>query len=84
MDRLFERIQDKLRVLCRRCFPADDPIGEGVKDKGHVDEASPGGHKREVGHPKLVWHRSPELSVHFVQRALIRRLTIGGFDLWCS
>lgn len=82
-DRLFERIQDKLLVLCCRCFPAD-PISEGINDKGHVDEASPGGHKREVGHPKLVWHAGAELAINLVQWTLISRLTVGGFDLLTS
>ena len=81
MDCLFERIQNKLRVLCCRCLPTHDAVCKGIDDKSHVDEPMPGGHKREVGHLKLVWHRSPELAINLVQRALIRRLSMGGFDL---
>lgn len=51
MDGLFQCIQDKLRVLCRRYLPAHDPIGKGINDEGHIDEAAPGRDECEVGHP---------------------------------
>jgi len=53
MDRLFQCVLDKLRVLRRRCLPVHDPIGKGINDKRDKDEPSPSGHEREVGERTL-------------------------------
>ena len=81
MDCLFQCVRDKLRVLCGRCFPTDNPIGNGIDDESHVDKTMLGRDEREVGYPQRIWLRGAELSVHLIQRTLIRRLTMGGFNL---
>ena len=82
MDRLFQCIQNKLRVLCRRCLPSDDPVCKGIDHEGDIYEATPGRNEREVGHPKFIGLRGPELAIDLVQRALICRLAIGCLDLF--
>lgn len=63
MNCLFERVQDKLRVLCRRCFPAEDPVSEDIDHERHIYKATPGRNEREVGHPKFIGPRCPELAI---------------------
>src|SRR4051795_12387451 len=49
--------------------PADNAAGIGVDDKGHIDEAGPGGHVGEVGEPEHVRLRRAELAVDVIERA---------------
>ena len=55
--------------------PADDPAGERVDDKGHVDKALPGRDIREIRHPQGIGPRRLELPVHLVRRARRRLVT---------
>ena len=50
LDRLFQSVQDNLRVLCRRCIPAQDLVRKVINKEAHIDKATPSGHKREVGY----------------------------------
>jgi hypothetical protein len=46
MERLFEGVQDEVRMRCPAGSPADDPPRISVDDEGDIDEAGPG---RDVG-----------------------------------
>ena len=49
MQCLVESIEDESRVRRSTGPPADDAAGEGIDDKGHVDEALPGRDIGEIG-----------------------------------
>ena len=52
MERLFEGVQDEVRMRCPAGSPADDPPRISVDDEGDIDEAGPG---RDVG--RIASHR---------------------------
>src|SRR6185437_11745926 len=68
MKRLFQSVQDKVRMGCPAGPPTDDPPGVGVDDEGDIDEAGPGRDIGEIREPQTVWSGSAELSVHVIQR----------------
>jgi hypothetical protein len=68
MKRLFQSVQDKVRMCCPAGPPADDPPGVSVDDEGDIDEAGPGRHIGKIREPQTVWSGSAELSVHVIQR----------------
>ena len=68
MKRLFEGVEDKVRMRCPAGPPTDDPSGIGVDDEGDIDEAGPGRDIGKIREPQTVWSGSMELSVHVIQR----------------
>ncbi len=62
-------------------IPANDPAREAINDERHINKATPGRNEREVGHPKFIGLRGPELAIDLVQGALICRLAVGCLDL---
>ena len=68
MERLFEGVQDKVRMRCPAGPPTDDPPGVCVDDEGDIDEAGPGRDIGKIREPQTVWSGSVELSVHVIQR----------------
>src|ERR1700730_10234354 len=69
MQSLFESIEHEAGMCRSRNPPADDAPGEGIDDKGDVDEARPGRDMCEVRDPQRVRPRGLELPVDVVQRA---------------
>ena len=63
MKRLFEGVQDKVRMRCPAGPPTDDPPGVCVDDEGDIDEAGPGRDIGKIREPQTVWSGSVELSV---------------------
>ena len=53
-DRLVQGVRHEARRHRRRDAPADDPAGEDINDKGHMDHPHSGRHAGEVRHPELV------------------------------
>ena len=53
-DRLVQGVRHEARRHRRQDAPADDPAGEDINDKGHMDHPRPGRHAGEVRHPELV------------------------------
>src|ERR1700761_6563558 len=68
MKRLFQSVQDKVRMCCQAGPPADDPPGVSLNDEGDIYEAGPGRHIGKIRKPQTVWSGSAELSVHVIQR----------------
>src|SRR4029077_4556896 len=80
MQSLFESIEHKAGVCRSRNPPADNAPGEGIDDKGDIDEAHPGRDIGEVRDPQRVWPRGLELPVDVVERARCRLVADRGFD----
>lgn len=49
MKRLVEGIEHEAGMSRPACPPTDDTAGEGINDKGHVNEALPGRDIGEIG-----------------------------------
>lgn len=49
MKRLIQSIEHKDRMSGPACPPTDDAVGEGINDKGHVNEALPSRDLGEIG-----------------------------------
>ena len=69
VERLFQGIQDKAGLGRARHPQADDPPGEGIDDKGDIDEPLPGRDIGEVRDPQRIRPGLLELPVHLVARA---------------
>src|SRR6202162_3667356 len=80
MQSLLESIEHKAGMCRSRNTPANDAPGEGIDDKGDVDEARPGRDIGEVRDPQRVRPRCLELPVHAVQRARRRLVADRGSD----
>src|SRR6202051_101791 len=80
MQSLLESIEHEAGMCRSRNTPADDAPGEGIDDKGDVDEARPGRDIGEVRDPQYVRPRGLELPVHVVQRARRRLVADRGPD----
>src|SRR5260370_3522432 len=80
MQSLLESIEHEAGMCGSRNTPADDAPGEGIDDKGDVDEARPGCDVREIRDPQHVRPRALELPVGGVQQ--VRRCLVAdrGFD----
>src|SRR5260370_42518044 len=76
MQSLLESIEHEAGMCGSRNTPADDAPGEGIDDKGDVDEARPGCDVGEIRDPQHVRPRGLELPVDVVQRA--RRCLVAG------
>src|SRR5690606_32403069 len=71
-DCLLEGIEGEVAPERTRYAPPHDPAAEGIDDKGHVDEALPGGHIRQIRDPELVRTLGAEVPLHQVEWALCR------------
>ena len=69
-DGLLEGIEGEIGSERARDSPAHDPAAEDVDDEGDVDEATPGGHIREVRDPELIGAFCREVAFDQVQRAI--------------
>lgn len=54
MKRLIQGIENEPGMCCSAHPPAHDATGEGVDDKGHVNEALPGCDVGKIRNPKPV------------------------------
>jgi hypothetical protein len=61
--------------------PADDGAGEDVHDECDVDDAGPGGHVGEVGHPATVRRNRGEVPLQQVIGPFVAVVADGGGDL---
>ena len=68
VERLLQRIENEPHLHRARHPPADDPPGEGINDKRHIDEARPDCDIGEVRQPQSIWPWHTELAVHAVFR----------------
>ena len=68
MERLFEGVQNEVRVRRPAGSPADDPSSIGVDDEGDIDEAGPGRDVGEVRDPERIRPWRMELPVDMIQR----------------
>src|SRR5579863_8987886 len=64
MERLFEGVQNEVRMRRPAGSPADDPPRIGVDDEGDIDEAGPSRDVGKIGQPEPIRRRSVELSIH--------------------
>jgi hypothetical protein len=65
-DRHLERVQGQVGAKRAGGLPADDEAAERVDDQGHVDEARPAGHIRQIRHPQPGGPRHGEVTIHQV------------------
>ena len=67
-DRLVQGVRHEARRHRRQDAPADDPAGEDINDKGHMDHSHSGRDAGEVRHPELVGRGGGELTIDLVIR----------------
>ncbi|MBP2449669.1 hypothetical protein JOH51_007177 [Rhizobium leguminosarum] len=72
VESLFQGIEYEAGLGGSACPPADDAACERIDDEGHVNEALPSRHIREIGKPQHIRPRCAKLAVYAVERAWSR------------
>ena len=72
MKCLLQSIEYEAGMGGSACPPADDAGCERIDDEGHVNEALPSRHIREIGKPQHIRPRCAKLAVYAVERARSR------------
>src|SRR6266542_2241630 len=68
VESLFKSVERKVATQRARCAPSDDAAREHIDDEGHVREAAPCRHVREVSYPQLVGSFRAEVALHQIER----------------
>ena len=80
MEGLHQGVEHKVGVGHPGHFPADDPAGESIDDKGDINEPAPGRDIGKVGNPQGIGPGCLELAIDPILRTGCRRIAFGRLD----